>query len=130
MEGLVQPNCFLRKRWKCSLWCVLLSRFHGLQLFDHHSFMVFGHEWLLRNLLCLPDSIWAYHISKFVLMQAHSKNISILINAEKRREGLNELLDLADYAICSTNFPQVRVSSEHFCNLRIHWFIYMLWCEY
>ncbi|XP_024013266.1 ribokinase isoform X2 [Eutrema salsugineum] len=38
--------------------------------------------------------------------KAHSKNISILINAEKRREGLNELLDLADYAVCSTNFPQ------------------------
>uniref|UniRef100_A0A1J3GUA6 Ketohexokinase n=1 Tax=Noccaea caerulescens TaxID=107243 RepID=A0A1J3GUA6_NOCCA len=38
--------------------------------------------------------------------KAHSKNISILINAEKKRQGLNELLDLADYAICSTNFPQ------------------------
>ncbi|XP_010481803.1 PREDICTED: ketohexokinase-like isoform X1 [Camelina sativa] len=38
--------------------------------------------------------------------KAHSKDISILINAEKRRAGLEELLDLADYAICSTNFPQ------------------------
>ncbi|KAF3489774.1 hypothetical protein F2Q69_00055125 [Brassica cretica] len=30
--------------------------------------------------------------------KAHSKNVSILINAEKRREGLDKLLDLADYA--------------------------------
>ncbi|VVB07183.1 unnamed protein product [Arabis nemorensis] len=37
--------------------------------------------------------------------KANSRNISILINTEKRREGLNELLDLADYAVCSTNFP-------------------------
>jgi len=44
-----------------------------------------------------------------VFMQAHSKNIPILINAEKKRTGLDELIDLADYAICSTNFPQVRV---------------------
>lgn len=42
-------------------------------------------------------------------MQAHSKNISILINAEKRRKGLDKLLDLADYAICNTNFPQVKI---------------------
>lgn len=47
-------------------------------------------------------------------MQAHSKNVSILINAEKRREGLDKLLDLADYAVCSTHFPQVREFSEHF----------------
>ncbi|KAH0854964.1 hypothetical protein HID58_024538 [Brassica napus] len=38
--------------------------------------------------------------------KAHSKNVSILINAEKRREGLDKLLDLADYAVCSTHFPQ------------------------
>ncbi|KFK31680.1 hypothetical protein AALP_AA6G145300 [Arabis alpina] len=37
--------------------------------------------------------------------KADRKNISILIDAEKRRKGLNELLDLADYALCSTNFP-------------------------
>ncbi|CAN8247860.1 unnamed protein product [Cochlearia groenlandica] len=38
--------------------------------------------------------------------KADSKNISILINTEKRREGLDEFLDLADYAVCSTDFPQ------------------------
>ncbi|KAL1199656.1 Ribokinase [Cardamine amara subsp. amara] len=38
--------------------------------------------------------------------KAHSKKISILINAEKRRTGLHKLLDLSDYAICNANFPQ------------------------
>ncbi|CAN7027304.1 unnamed protein product, partial [Brassica rapa subsp. trilocularis] len=43
--------------------------------------------------------------------KAHSKNVSILINAEKRREGLDKLLDLADYAVCSTHFPQAWTES-------------------
>lgn len=59
----------------------------------------------------------------FFRLQADSNNISILLNAEKRREGLNELLDLADYAICSTNFPMVRPFPEHFSKLRINRFL-------
>jgi len=59
--------------------------------------------------LVLFTYVTALSHSSMVFMQAHSKNIPILINAEKKRTGLDELIDLADYAICSTNFPQVRV---------------------
>lgn len=79
---------------------------------------LFGVFWthICAFYLVLFMYVTALSDSSMVFMQAHSKNISILINAEKKRAGLDELLDLADYAICSTNFPQVRVFSEHFCN--------------
>ncbi|KAK4756531.1 hypothetical protein SAY87_006658 [Trapa incisa] len=47
-----------------------------------------------------PDT--ALEIAK----EAVSKNIPILIDAERLREGLDDLLELADYAVCSAKFPQ------------------------
>lgn len=47
------------------------------------------------------------HIS---ILQAFRQNISILVDAERPREGLNDLLDLADYVVCSENFPKVSKS--------------------
>ncbi|KAK7393337.1 hypothetical protein VNO78_21890 [Psophocarpus tetragonolobus] len=41
-----------------------------------------------------------------IAQEAFRQNISILIDAERPREGLNELLSLADYAVCSEKFPQ------------------------
>ncbi|XP_031371976.1 ribokinase-like isoform X2 [Punica granatum] len=41
-----------------------------------------------------------------VAKEATSRNIPILIDAERLREGLDDLLDLADYAVCSAKFPQ------------------------
>lgn len=38
--------------------------------------------------------------------EATRRNIPILIDAEKKREGLDELLALADYVVCSAKFPQ------------------------
>ncbi|XP_010556870.1 PREDICTED: uncharacterized protein LOC104826056 [Tarenaya hassleriana] len=38
--------------------------------------------------------------------KAASKNIPILVDPEKKRGGLDELLCLVDYAVCSVNFPQ------------------------
>ncbi|KAJ4901660.1 pfkB-like carbohydrate kinase family protein [Raphanus sativus] len=64
-------------------------------------------------LLAVLDGVRVLHVTgrsretELLLAQkAHSKNVSILISAEKRRQGLDKLLDLADYAICSTHFPQ------------------------
>ena len=34
-------------------------------------------------------------------------NIPILVDAERRREGLDDLLNLASYVVCSEKFPQV-----------------------
>lgn len=39
-------------------------------------------------------------------VQAVQKNIPILIDAERKREGLDDLLKLADYVICSAKFPK------------------------
>lgn len=39
--------------------------------------------------------------------QATRRGIPILIDAERKREGLDDLLSLSSYAICSAKFPQV-----------------------
>jgi hypothetical protein len=33
--------------------------------------------------------------------------LPILVDAERKREGLDELLTMADYVVCSAKFPQV-----------------------
>ncbi|KAF5178347.1 Ketohexokinase [Thalictrum thalictroides] len=38
--------------------------------------------------------------------EATQRNIPVLIDAEKKREGLDDLLNLADYVVCSARFPQ------------------------
>ncbi|XP_022967275.1 ribokinase-like isoform X1 [Cucurbita maxima] len=41
-----------------------------------------------------------------VAEEAAQQNIPILIDAERKREGLDELLAFASYVVCSTSFPQ------------------------
>ncbi|KAI6694518.1 hypothetical protein NL676_022228 [Syzygium grande] len=41
-----------------------------------------------------------------VAEEAARQNITILLDAEKKRPGLDDLLDLSDYVICSAKFPQ------------------------
>ncbi|KAK7345709.1 hypothetical protein VNO77_16319 [Canavalia gladiata] len=48
----------------------------------------------------MPDS------ALVIAQEAFRQNISILIDAERPREGLNDLLPLADYIVCSEKFPQ------------------------
>ncbi|KAL2323382.1 hypothetical protein Fmac_027761 [Flemingia macrophylla] len=48
----------------------------------------------------MPDS------ALVIAQEAFRQNISILIDAERPREGLNDLLKLADYVVCSEKFPQ------------------------
>lgn len=40
-------------------------------------------------------------------VQASRRGIPILIDAERPREGLDDLLKLSSYVICSAKFPQV-----------------------
>jgi hypothetical protein len=50
-------------------------------------------------------------------VQASQRKIPILIDAEKKREGLDELLNFASYVVCSAKFPQVScsIAKEHNC---------------
>ncbi|KAJ8899170.1 hypothetical protein K2173_011957 [Erythroxylum novogranatense] len=41
-----------------------------------------------------------------IAQEAFRKDIPILIDAERTREGLDDLLNLASYAVCSAKFPQ------------------------
>ncbi|CAI0560600.1 unnamed protein product [Linum tenue] len=41
-----------------------------------------------------------------IAQEATRKNIPILIDAEKKREGLDDLVNLATYVVCSAKFPQ------------------------
>lgn len=47
-------------------------------------------------------------------MQVYSKNVFILINVEKRWEGLDKFFDLVDYVVCFIYFFQVREFLEYF----------------
>ncbi|KAF4378182.1 hypothetical protein F8388_009035 [Cannabis sativa] len=48
----------------------------------------------------LHESAW------LVAQEAARKNIPILVDAERVREGLDELLDLSTYVVCSVKFPK------------------------
>ncbi|KAF2543794.1 hypothetical protein F2Q68_00029318 [Brassica cretica] len=41
-----------------------------------------------------------------IAKEASRKKIPILVDAEKKRDGLDELLQLADYVVCTAKFPQ------------------------
>ncbi|KAI3907783.1 hypothetical protein MKW98_008460 [Papaver atlanticum] len=41
-----------------------------------------------------------------VAQEASRRNIPILVDAEKKRDGLDELLNFADYVVCTAKFPQ------------------------
>lgn len=43
-------------------------------------------------------------------MQAKSRGIPIIVDAERLREGLDDILDFASYVVCSTKFPQASYS--------------------
>lgn len=62
---------------------------------------------LLALAFCLGSNYNEVHIIYLILpVQATRKNIPILIDAERKREGLDGLLQLASYAVCSAKFPQ------------------------
>lgn len=52
------------------------------------------------------DKMEVSHSFSILPVQANRRNIPILIDAEKKREGLDDLLNLADYVVCSAKFPQ------------------------
>ncbi|KZV32952.1 ribokinase-like [Dorcoceras hygrometricum] len=43
-----------------------------------------------------------------VAQEAARRGIPILVDAERKREGLDDLLSLSSYAVCSAKFPQAR----------------------
>ncbi|KAK6783079.1 hypothetical protein RDI58_020875 [Solanum bulbocastanum] len=45
-------------------------------------------------------------VALVVSQEAHQRSIPIVINAERHIEGLDKLLHLATYIVCSTKFPQ------------------------
>ncbi|MCD9643516.1 hypothetical protein HAX54_031089 [Datura stramonium] len=45
-----------------------------------------------------------------VAEEANRKGIPILVDAERKREGLDNLLSFASYVVCSTKFPQASYS--------------------
>jgi len=45
-------------------------------------------------------------IALIVAKEATRRELPILVDAERKREGLDELLTMADYVVCSAKFPQ------------------------
>ncbi|XP_031100975.1 ketohexokinase [Ipomoea triloba] len=46
-----------------------------------------------------------------VAQEAKSRGIPIIVDAERLREGLDDILDFASYVVCSTKFPQAWTSA-------------------
>lgn len=59
--------------------------------------------WLCSNLVMVSYNKKCMIIS----VQAVNKGIPILVDAERKREGLEELMSMATYVVCSANFPMV-----------------------
>lgn len=49
---------------------------------------------------------WEINKISYFSVQAVKKNIPILMDAERLREGLDDLLKLVDYVVCPAQFPQ------------------------
>ncbi|KAF3436068.1 hypothetical protein FNV43_RR23160 [Rhamnella rubrinervis] len=47
-----------------------------------------------------------YETALVIAQEAAHKNIPILVDSERKREGLDDLLKLASYVVCSAKFPQ------------------------
>ncbi|XP_042384150.1 ribokinase-like isoform X2 [Zingiber officinale] len=56
------------------------------------------------NLVYFDGRLW--ETALVVAQEASRRKISMLIDAERPREGLNDLLNLATYVVCSEKFPQ------------------------
>nr|KAJ0187399.1 hypothetical protein LSAT_V11C900459750 [Lactuca sativa] len=87
----------------------LLSALAGVKLvyFDvrlPETALVVAHE----TLASLHFSIYQLIKILFLLspVQANRRKIPILIDAERPREGLDDLLNLSDYVVCSAKLPQ------------------------
>lgn len=57
-----------------------------------------------------------YETALVVAQEAVRRKIPILIDAERPREGLDDLLKLADYAVCSAKFPQAWTDAPSFAS--------------
>ncbi|KAH0643956.1 hypothetical protein KY290_035428 [Solanum tuberosum] len=62
-----------------------------------------------------------HEVALIVAQEAHQRSIPIVIDAERKIEGLDELLHLATYIVCSTRFPQ---ASYFFCRI-----VSQIWTE-
>lgn len=51
-------------------------------------------------------------------VQASQRKIPILIDAERKREGLDELLNFSSYVVCSAKLPQVSCLIAEECNVK------------
>lgn len=51
-------------------------------------------------------------ISMVYPMQASRMDIPILVDAEKKRPWFDDILELANYAVCAAKFPQVNLYSS------------------
>ncbi|KAF6144375.1 hypothetical protein GIB67_024602 [Kingdonia uniflora] len=57
-----------------------------------------------------------------VAEEATRRKIPILVDAEKRRDGLDSLLNLASFVVCSAKFPQgTQTLGMHYARLRSSW---------
>uniref|UniRef100_A0A803PG97 Carbohydrate kinase PfkB domain-containing protein n=1 Tax=Cannabis sativa TaxID=3483 RepID=A0A803PG97_CANSA len=58
-----------------------------------------------------------------VAHEAARKNIPILVDAERVREGLDELLDLSTYVVCSVKFPKAWSGAQSVPNAMVSMFL-------
>lgn len=76
---------------------------------DFARFSIFC--FLYENIICPTTYMFISSCACCVYPeQASRKKIPILVDAEKKRDGLDNLLSFADYVVCSAKFPQASLS--------------------
>ncbi|XP_017239148.1 uncharacterized protein LOC108211937 isoform X1 [Daucus carota subsp. sativus] len=60
----------------------------------------------LDGVRILYSDVRLHETALVIAQQANRIGIPMLIDAEKKREGLDDLLNLTDYVVCSAKFPQ------------------------
>lgn len=60
----------------------------------------------LDGVRLLYSDVRLHETAIVIAQEANRRGIPMLIDAEKKREGLDDLLNLTDYVVCSAKFPQ------------------------
>lgn len=84
--------------WEIDRYSSCCSPWGSITIWDWITNISLTNKWLW-NWCCWNDG-----------GQAVRKNIPILLDAEKKRDGLDEILVRATYAVCAAKFPQVMPS--------------------
>lgn len=74
----------------------------------------------LDGVRLLYSDVRLHETAIVIAQEANRRGIPMLIDAEKKREGLDDLLNLTDYVVCSAKFPQAWTDASSIPNALVY----------